>query len=130
MSRVIGIPADGPELSDPISGHFGHCEYYTIFTVEGNKIKESEVIESPKGCGCKSDIALTLKNDGVSIMLAGNMGAGAQNKLNAYGIDVVRGCSGNVSELVKQYLDGEINDSGESCSHHHNHHDHHHGHKH
>ena len=28
MNQVIGIPSDGPELSDAISEHFGHCRYY------------------------------------------------------------------------------------------------------
>ena len=54
-------------------------------------------------------------------MLAGNMGAGALSKLNAFGIDVVRGCDGNVDNLVEKYLNGEIKDSGESCEHHHHH---------
>jgi predicted Fe-Mo cluster-binding NifX family protein len=60
---------------------------------------------------------------GVSLMLAGGIGAGAINVLAAHGIDVVRGCSGNVDEVVNLYLNGELSDSGESC----NHHSHHHG---
>ncbi|MBI9052208.1 MAG: NifB/NifX family molybdenum-iron cluster-binding protein [Bacteroidales bacterium] len=112
-----------PTRDNFVDGHFGHCENYTIFTVNDNKeIVESEIMDSPQGCGCKSNIAGILQEKGVSFLLAGNMGEGALNKLNAFGINVIRGCSGDATELVKSYLDGNLNDSGESCSHHGDHH--------
>ena len=52
------------------------------------------------------------------MMLAGNMGEGAKNKLNAHNINVIRGCSGNVDELVELYLQGKVTDSGLGCSEH------------
>ena len=55
---------------------------------------------------------------GVVMMLAGNMGEGAKNKLNSHNIDVIRGCSGNVDELVELYLQGKVTDSGLGCSEH------------
>ena len=51
-------------------------------------------------------------------MLAGNMGGGALNVLNRHGIDVYRGCSGDVLELTESFLKGKIGDSGVGCSHH------------
>ena len=51
-------------------------------------------------------------------MLAGNMGAGALNKLSACGIQVFRGCHGAVLQVVEAYLRGEIQDSGVPCQHH------------
>ena len=110
-----------PTRSDQVDSHFGHCEYYTIFSVEDNKVVGKEILESPQGCGCKSDIAAVLQQKGVKQMLAGNMGAGALSKLNAFGIEVMRGCNGDVNHLIEQFLNGEINDSGESCEHHHHH---------
>ncbi len=113
-----------PTRENNVDSHFGHCEFYTIYSIEKNKVVEKEVLESPQGCGCKSNIASVLQQKGVKQMLAGNMGAGALSKLNAFGIDVVRGCDGNVDNLVEKYLNGEIKDSGESCEHHHHHHGH------
>lgn len=113
-----------PTRENNVDNHFGHCEFYTIYSIEENKVVEKEVLESPQGCGCKSNIASVLQQKGVKQMLAGNMGAGALSKLNAFGIDVVRGCDGNVDNLVEKYLNGEIKDSGESCEHHHHHHGH------
>lgn len=104
-----------PTRDDMVDDHFGHCDHYTIFTVENNKVISRENYPSPQGCGCKSGIAPILKGMGVAVMLAGSMGEGAKNVLGANDIKVVRGCSGNVDELVANYLAGGIFDSGEGC---------------
>jgi predicted Fe-Mo cluster-binding NifX family protein len=110
-----------------IDGHFGHCESYGVYTInDKNEIADFKNVESPQGCGCKSDIASVLASDGVTIMLAGGIGGGAVNVLKNSGIEVIRGCSGNSEEVVKQYLSGLVEDSGNSCLTHEKHH--HHGH--
>ena len=40
-----------PTRDGLIDDHFGHCAYYTIFTVEGGKIVAEETMASPEGCG-------------------------------------------------------------------------------
>lgn len=101
-----------------VDDHFGHCEYYTIFDIsESGEIKGEEVYAAPQGCGCKSNIASILGGFGVTNMLAGNMGQGAVNKVEAAGIKVFRGCSGEVHKLAQAFLNNEINDSGKTCSH-------------
>jgi predicted Fe-Mo cluster-binding NifX family protein len=115
----IAVPTTTNNMVD---SHFGHCEFFTVFTIENNNIVNSEIIKSPEGCGCKSNIVTVLSELGVSVMLAGNMGQGAVNVLNSNGIDVVRGCDGNITEVVNEFINGQINDSGETC-HAHEHHD-------
>lgn len=111
----IAIPTRG----NIVDGHFGHCEMYTIITSDDTRnIINSEVLPSPQGCGCKSNIAAVLQQAGVEVMLAGGIGEGAINVLTRHGIKVVRGCSGDVKLLVEKYLNEELVDSGESCSHH------------
>lgn len=102
-----------------IDDHFGHCDHYTVFTIDGDdNIVSIERLDSPQGCGCKSNIASVMQNMGITIMLAGNMGMGAFNKLTMHGIRVVRGCQGKIEDVLKAYLNGTIKDSEESCSHH------------
>jgi predicted Fe-Mo cluster-binding NifX family protein len=115
-----------PVTSDnQIDSHFGHCESYSVFTITDKKeIAEQKKVNSPQGCGCKSDIATVLAADGVSVMLAGGIGGGAINVLNNSGIDVIRGCSGDATEVVRLYLSGLVEDSGSSCHHHEAHHGH------
>ena len=111
----LAVPTRGNVVDD----HFGHCEAYTIFTIDAsNKIEKAELLPSPQGCGCKSNIASVLKEMGITVMLAGNMGGGALNVLNRHGIDVYRGCSGDVRKLTESFLEGKIGDSGVGCSHH------------
>lgn len=108
----IALPSNRTE----IDSHFGHCEAFTVFTVnEKKEIVAEESVPSPAGCGCKSNIAQVLSDMNVEIMLAGNMGEGAVNVLNSHGIEVVRGCSGNVKSVVQQWLEGQVEDSGVGC---------------
>ena len=100
----IALPTRGNMVDD----HFGHCEAFTIYTIENNQIVNSEQLPSPAGCGCKSGVAVTLAQLGVELMLAGNMGEGAKNVLEFNGINVIRGCHGLAEEVVKSYLKGEI----------------------
>jgi predicted Fe-Mo cluster-binding NifX family protein len=106
-----------PSRNNNIDDHFGHCEYYTIFTVDtqSKEITASETISSPAGCGCKSNIATTLSDMGVKVLLAGNMGEGAVRVLNNAGIEVLRGCSGEVKTVALKWLEGSLVDSGDLC---------------
>ena len=117
--KKIAVPVTADQRIDD---HFGHCEYYGVYSVaENNEISGFDMIPSPQGCGCKSNIAGVLANQGVTVMLAGGIGDGAVNVLNHWGIDVVRGCSGNASEAVKAFLNGSLTDSGQNCLQHHHH---------
>ena len=125
----IAVPVTN---ENQIDGHFGHCESYGVFTISDKKeITDIRSVQSPQGCGCKSDIASVLAADGVTMMLAGGIGGGAINVLNNSGIEVIRGCSGDATEVVNLYLKGLVEDSGSSCHQHeaHHEHDHKHGHQ-
>lgn len=123
--KRIAIPVNE---NNHIEDHFGHCEFYEIYSVvDDNLIVDVQKIASESGCGCKSNIANVLAENGVTLMLAGGIGQGAVNTLNLCNIDVIKGCSGETSEIIKEYLKGNIVDSGNTCGHHHQHH--HQGHK-
>jgi predicted Fe-Mo cluster-binding NifX family protein len=120
-----------PTYSGKVDDHFGHCEYFTVYTVNNEKeITNEESFASPNGCGCKSDIVEKLSNDGVKVMLAGNIGGGAVNKLSSHGIAVVRGCSGDIKNVLSEWLKGNIKDTGDLCQEHEHHHEHNHNHQH
>lgn len=105
-----------------VDAHFGHCEFFTVFSAEDGEIKNYQVVESPLGCGCKSNIASVLRKMGVEVMLAGNMGGGAVNVLSAHGIEVYRGCQGDATVLANEFVKGNLIDSGENCRQHEGHH--------
>lgn len=66
----IAVPTRDGHVDD----HFGHCAYYSIFDVIDGQIAGKSKLASPEGCGCKSGIAPVLRQMGVTVMLAGNMG--------------------------------------------------------
>ena len=71
MMKKIAIPTREGMVDD----HFGHCAYYTVVTLdEQNQIVNQERLDSPEGCGCKSNIASVMQEMGITLMLAGNMG--------------------------------------------------------
>jgi len=108
-----------PSRQNMIDGHFGHCEYFTVFTINDSKeIISQETVASPAGCGCKSNIAYVLADMGVSLLIAGNMGECAVNVLQNAGINVLRGCSGDVKETTLKWLEGSLTDSGDTCHEH------------
>jgi len=110
----IAVPTKG---NNQVDAHFGHCEFYSIYTVsDQNQVISEERMDSPQGCGCKSNIAGVFESTGVKTMLAGGIGDGAVNVLNAHGVNVIRNCQGDVTELVQQYLAGKVKDSGSNCA--------------
>lgn len=116
----IAVPVTS---TNQIDSHFGHCEFYSIYNIsDEGRIVEINTIPAFQGCGCKSNIAGVLAADGVKIMLAGGIGGGAINVLNNAGIDVIRGCEGDAQEVVKNYIEGSVSDSGEGCHQHAEHH--------
>lgn len=108
-----------PTKEGQIDSHFGHCAYYTIVEIDADKnILSKTTLEAPQGCGCKSNIAFTLAEIGVKVMLAGNMGQGAVNVLGSQNISVIRGCNGPIDEVVAHWLNGTLTDSSIACNHH------------
>ena len=108
-----------PTRENLVDDHVGHCDHYTVFTVGDDKnVIGSERLDSPQGCGCKSNIASVMQEMGITVMLAGNMGMGGFNKLAAHGISTVRGFHGNVNDVLTAYLNGSLSDSAEVCDHH------------
>ncbi len=107
----IALPSSGNLVDE----HFGHCEFFTIFDIDNQQIVSEQKLQPPPGCGCKSNIVPQLADLGVTVMLAGNMGGGAVNMLNMHGIQVIRGCSGDLKQVVQAWLQGNLSDSGLGC---------------
>lgn len=103
--------------NNEIDDHFGHCEFYTIYTVlNTNAIVAIESMKANHGCGCKSNIATILADHGIKVMLVNTIGSGAINKLNEAGINVIKGCTGNPTDNVKLFLQRLLIDGGTICN--------------
>jgi predicted Fe-Mo cluster-binding NifX family protein len=106
-----------PSRDGLVDEHFGHCKEFLVFAFDGrNALAGESVIPSADGCGCKSGIASTLAREGVTALVAGNMGEGAVRVLVAQDIVVVRGASGDARAAAKAFAEGSLTDSGVGCA--------------
>lgn len=113
MNMKIAIAVSGTEVSD----HFGSAEAFRIFTLEpSGQVTETEVIQGSGECGCRSGIANVLAEHGVEVLLAGNMGNGSYTLLRRNRIVVLRGCSGEATNVLRDFLDDRLTDQGSNCS--------------
>lgn len=107
-----------PSRDGAVDEHFGHCKEFLIFRAEGESLVEEQAVPSPEGCGCKSGVASVLAREGVTHMVAGNMGEGAVRVLGSQGIKVIRGATGLARVAAEAFLKGELQDSGKGCADH------------
>ncbi|PAB60419.1 NifB/NifX family molybdenum-iron cluster-binding protein [Anaeromicrobium sediminis] len=108
----IAIAKDG----NMVSGHFGHCEGFEVFNVDGKEIKGREFLQNP---GHKPGfLPRYLGEKGMDVIIAGGMGATAQELFAENGVNVVVGASGNLEDVIKRYLDGEVKSTGSVCTEH------------
>lgn len=105
-----------PTRQGLVDEHFGHSESFTIFHVGADRrITDTESFTPPPACGCKSNLVDTLKAMGVCVLIGGNMGQGAAEKLTANGIAVIRGASGPVEAAAQAWLEGRLQDNRLLC---------------
>ncbi len=108
-----------PTRAGAVDGHFGHCESFTIFSLDANRtVTGREDFTPPAACGCKSNLIPTLVDMGVQLIIAGNMGDGAVQRLGQAGIKVIRGAEGPVDAALQAWLGGALKDSQLLCMEH------------
>lgn len=122
----IAIASDG----STVSGHFGHCESFKIYDIEGENIVGQKDIANP---GHKPGfLPKFLHEQGVDCIIVGGMGQKAQKIFSHHNIDSFTGVQGEVIEILDKFLAGTLENKGSGCNHdhheggheHHHHHDH------
>ena len=96
--------------------HFGHTEQFKVYEVEDGKVVSSQIIGSG-GTG-HGALAGVLSDQGISVLICGGIGGGAQEALTSSGIQLCAGASGSADEAVEAYLRGELINTGANCDHH------------
>ena len=108
----IAVTYDNGEIFQ----HFGHTETFKVYEVEDGKVVSSELIGS-NGSG-HGALAGLLSGQAVDVLICGGIGAGAQNALAEWGIELCAGASGDADKAVEAYLKGELVNTGANCDHH------------
>lgn len=103
--------------NDSLDCHFGHCQYFTVYSVDmvNKAILGNDRIDAPSGCGCSSNIASVLKDHGINVLLTNNIGGKVLARLEANDIDVLIGCTGPVYEATLDWLHGRLKQNPFVC---------------
>ncbi len=110
----IAIPLDGERLSM----HFGHCERFAVVEVDREQrvIRGREDVEAPPHS--PGLLPPWLAGHDVELVLAGGMGARAQNLFARHGVKVITGVpDAAVEELVRLWLKGDLVTGENVCDH-------------
>lgn len=102
-----------------VSAHFGHCEGFEVFEVENKNIVSRTFIENPGHRPGFLPKYLSEKN--VDIIIAGGMGANAQEIFKRNNIEVIVGASGELDNVINDFIEGKLQTSNSVC-HEHKHH--------
>ncbi len=110
--RKIAVPVMGNKLSP----HFGHCEQFTIFEVENNKIiSEKSTTSPPHEPGI---LPAWLAEQGATDIIASGMGNRAISLFNEQKISVFLGAEiKEPKELVQNLINDNLTTSKNFCDH-------------
>ena len=111
MSHIIAVPSENPGgLDANLGAHFGHCDLYTLVTVEEGAVADVKVIPNVphQQGGCMAPVQHLAQN-GVKQLIAGGMGLRPLMGFNQVGIEVYHGGNArNVNEAIQAMLAGQL----------------------
>lgn len=108
----VAVASDGTR----VSGHFGHCEGFSIYEVENKVVDKKAFVGNP---GHKPGfLPVFLKEQGVKVIIAGGMGGAAQELFVENGIEVFVGAQGVCDSVVEEYAKGNLTSTGSVCREH------------
>ncbi|MFA6449239.1 MAG: NifB/NifX family molybdenum-iron cluster-binding protein [bacterium] len=108
---VVAVPSVAPGgLEAETSGHFGHCDLFTLVTVADGKIEKVELqpnIPHEQG-GCLAPVNM-LAQKSVNVLVAGGMGMRPLVGFNSAGIEVFfnNGLE-RVGKVMSAFIQGQL----------------------
>ncbi len=102
--------------SEKVAMHFGHCEGFEVYDVDGKEVLKNEFIENPGHRPGFLPVFLAEKN--VNVIIAGGMGKMAQDLFNENGINVIVGADGEIKNVLNEYLNNNLKSTDSVCEEH------------
>jgi predicted Fe-Mo cluster-binding NifX family protein len=112
-SLLVAVPSENPGgLTAKISGHFGHCDLFTLISLQEGKIAAVDMVNNVEHSagGCLAPVSL-LKDKGVGAIVVGGMGARPMQAFADAGIAVYyadHNTLHNVGEAAAGFLAGSF----------------------
>ncbi len=116
MSTIVAVPSESPGgLDAGLGAHFGHCDLYTLITLDDGKISAVNVIPNVphEQGGCMAPVSHLAQNR-VRVLLAGGMGMRPLMGFQQMGIQVFHcGPARTVGEAVQAFSEGRLPEFGQ-----------------
>ena len=98
--------------------HFGKTQQFKIYDIQQGKVGPS-LVTGTGGLG-HGALAGLLRALGISVLICGGIGPGAQEALKSLDITVIPGITGDADQAVQDFVDGKLVPNTEAlCNHHH-----------
>jgi len=97
-----------------VSQHFGRAPEFTFVSIENNKVVEKKVLPNP-GHEVGS-IPSFINEQGAKGMIVGGIGHRAIDFFSQYGIEVIKGVTGQIDDVIAKVLDGTLEGGENICS--------------
>lgn len=111
FSKVVAVPSMHPGgLDASRSGHFGHCDVFTMIHVEDGEIREVSLVHNPPHMqgGCQGPVNLLHQNR-ADALIVGGIGMRPLMGFRQVGIEVYYGPEGEtVGAVMDQLLQGRL----------------------
>lgn len=106
----VAIPYENGNIFE----HFGKAKQFKIYEITDGAITSSEVVDI-EGEGHDA-VAKSLNDLGVQVVACGNIGAGAQDALELFGIVAFSGAKGEADKVIENFLVGDVPNEGANCN--------------
>ncbi len=111
MPTTVAFPSNPPGgLDAALSEHFGHCEVFTLVTVNGPDVEDVKILPNPphEHNGCMGPVNFLAQN-GVRVLIAGGMGMRPLMGFDEVGIMVMHnGGARSVREAIAALGEGRL----------------------
>lgn len=98
-----------------VCAHFGHCEEFSLFEVREGDVEFLRNMPNPGHT--PGALPPLLKNWGVTHVISGGMGNRAVGLFRSMGIEVITGAQGEVEEVARRFVRGDLVSEGNVCEH-------------
>ena len=110
----IAISATDSNLEAEVDPRFGRCKCFLIVDPETLQFEALENTSAAASGGAGISAAQMIAGQEVKAVLTGNCGPNAYQVLEAAGIQVITGMSGNVRQAVESYKSGQTEPSSQA----------------
>jgi predicted Fe-Mo cluster-binding NifX family protein len=111
MAKIVAIPSMHPGgLEAMRSGHFGHCDVFTLVHTENGEVTDISIVQNPPHVqgGCAAPVNL-LQQTGAHAIIVGGIGMRPLMGFRQVGIEVYYGPEGEtVGMVIEDLLNGKL----------------------